>query len=139
MTTKLRREDILAAVEDAGHRLTGSRRAIFELLEGMEGGFSAEEINLALGGVGRATVYRTLRLLIKEGLLCKLFSDEGSPKYTVAKFGHHHHTICVSCGKVGEFRDSAVERLLKAVSADIEGTIVGHNLELYVNCSECIS
>ena len=59
MTTKLGREDILAAIEDSGHRLTGSRRAIFELLEDMEGGFSAEEINLELSGVGRATVYRT--------------------------------------------------------------------------------
>lgn len=137
MTIRLGKEDILAAIEDSGHRLTVSRTAIFELLEGKEGGFSAEEINLELSNVGRATVYRTLRLLIREGLLCKLFSDEGSPKYTIAKFGHHHHTICVNCGKVGEFRDSSVERLIKAISPEVQGIIVGHNLELYIRCAEC--
>jgi Fe2+ or Zn2+ uptake regulation protein len=137
MTTKLNKEDIIAVIEDSGHRLTYARRSIVAFSEGKYDGFTAEEINSALPLVGRATIYRTLKLLIREGLLCKLFSEEGHPKYTIAKFGHHHHTICARCGKVGEFRDSTVERLLKAINQDVEGDIVGHKLELYIVCLEC--
>ena len=138
MTTKLQYEDLLAIIEDSGHRVTEARRSIVALLNGKEDGFTAEQINRELSWVGRATVYRTLKLLINQGVLCKLFSHTGSPRYAVSKFGHHHHTICIKCGSVNEFRDSTVERLLKSIEQDIDGSIVGHRLELYVECPSCI-
>ena len=137
MTTKFRYEDLVAVIEDAGHRVTDARRSIVELLSDKQDGFSAEDIKLGLPWVGRATIYRTLKLLIKEGVLCKLFAPDGSPKYTVSKFGHHHHAICVRCERVSEFRDSMVERLLRSVEPEIQGSIVGHRLELYVLCPDC--
>ncbi len=137
MTTKYQSEDLLAIMEDAGYRLTDTRRSIVSFLNRQSDGFTAEQVNDELLWVGRATVYRTLKLLMNEGVLCKLFSEKGSPKYAVSKFGHHHHTVCVKCGGVGEFRDSTVERLLKSIEGDIEGEIVGHRLELYVMCLNC--
>jgi Fur family ferric uptake transcriptional regulator len=138
MSLKYQTEDLLAVIEDAGHRVTNARRSIVSLLTGKDDGFTAEQINQELIWVGRATVYRTLKLLMNEGVLCKLFSHTGSPTYAVSKFGHHHHTICVKCGGISEFRDSTVERLLKSIDQDIEGTIVGHRLELYIICSNCM-
>ena len=137
MTGKLQYVDVMAVLEDAGCRITYARRSIVDLLKGKEDGFSAEEINRELSLVGRATVYRTLKLLIENGVLCKLFTVSGSPKYAVSKFGHHHHTVCVACGVVGEFRDAPVERLLKSVEQYVEGVIVGHILELHIMCSTC--
>jgi Fur family ferric uptake transcriptional regulator len=137
MTTKLKQDDLLAVMEDAGHRVTDARRAIVELLDGKDEGFAAEEINQGLANVGRATVFRTLKLLLGKGVLCKLISQTGAPRYAVSKFGHHHHAICVKCGSVSEFRDSTVERLLKSIDQDINGSIVGHRLELYILCPNC--
>ena len=56
---------MLAALEDQGYRLTSPRRSIINLLDNKEEGFSAEEISRELPDVGRATVYRTIRLLVE--------------------------------------------------------------------------
>ena len=138
MTSKLQYADVMAVLEDAGCRITDARRSIVALLKGKKDGFSAEEINEELLWVGRATVYRTLKLLIEKGVLCKLFTVSGSAKYAVSKFGHHHHTVCVACGTVGEFRDAPVERLLRSVEQYVEGEIVGHILELHIMCPTCV-
>ena len=98
------RPDLLAALEDQGYRLTTPRRSIINLLDNKEEGFSAEGISSELPGVGRATVYRTIRLLVETGVVCKLAFPDGASKYSLARVEHHHHTMCVKCGKVGEFR-----------------------------------
>ncbi len=59
------RHDLLAVLEDNGHRVTSPRRSVISLLEDKYDGFSAEEISIELPGVGRATVYRTIKLLLQ--------------------------------------------------------------------------
>jgi len=41
--------------------------------------------------------------------------------YSLARVEHHHHTVCVHCGSVSEFRDVTVERLLRTLGEDIAG------------------
>lgn len=132
------RPDLLAALEDQGYRLTTPRRSIINLLDNKEEGFSAEEISSELPGVGRATVYRTIRLLVETGVVCKLALPDGASKYSLARVEHHHHTMCVKCGKVGEFRASTIERLIRTIGEDINGEIVGHNIEFHVVCQDCL-
>ena len=129
--------DLLAVLEDRGHRSTGPRRDVVRVLEGKDEGFSAEEVSRELPRVGRATVYRTIRLLLDAGVLCKLSHPSGAPKYTLARVEHHHHTLCLTCGTVGEFRDVTIERLLRAIGDDISGDIVGHRIEFYITCEQC--
>ncbi len=139
MTVQLTpRLDILAILEDKGYRSTAPRRAIIRILEGMREGFTAEDVSRELPGVGRATVFRTLKLLLETGVICRLNLIDGAPRYSLSRIEHHHHTVCVKCGKVGEFRAATVERLMRVIGADIPGDIVGHRIELYVNCDECI-
>jgi Fe2+ or Zn2+ uptake regulation protein len=133
------RPDLMAVLEDQGYRTTAPRRAIIDLLERKEEGFSAEEISEELPTVGRATVYRTIKLLLKAGVICKLAMMDGAPKYSLSRNEHHHHTVCVKCGEVGEFRAATVERLLRAIGGDIQGQVVGHRMEFYINCYQCIA
>ena len=133
------RPDLLAVLEDRGYRVTTPRRSVTNLLDRKEEGFSAEEVCDELPEVGRATVYRTLRLLLDAGLICKLALPDGAPKYTLARVEHHHHTFCVRCGTVGEFRDTTIERLLRTIGGDISGEIVGHRMEFYLVCQDCLS
>lgn len=137
MTTKLSQNDMLAMIEDSGRRVTTPRRNIVALLVSTEEGFTSEEINTALPHVGRATVYRTIKLLVAAGVLCRVALPDSTVKYALAHVSHHHHTMCVKCGTVNEFRDSTVERLLRSFEHDIDGEIVGHRLELYIVCIEC--
>ena len=133
------RPDLTAVLEDRGFRLTGPRRAVLSLLDRKEEGFSAEEVSAELPGVGRATVYRTLKLLLEAGVVCKLSLPDGVPMYSLARVEHHHHTVCVHCGSVSEFRDVTVERLLRTLGEDIAGTIVGHRMEFYIVCQACLA
>lgn len=137
MNFNLSYTDLLDLIEDNGSRITGPRRDIVNLLIARKEGFTPEEINKELPNVGRATVYRTIKLLVNSGVLCKLSLPDSSIKYALAQISHHHHTVCVKCGTIGEFRDSTVERLLKAIDNDIDGAIVGHRLELHILCPEC--
>jgi Fur family ferric uptake transcriptional regulator len=131
------RPDLLAVLEDRGHRVTAPRRAVIGLLDSKHDGFSAEGIRSELPGVGRATVYRTIKLLVEVGVLCKLTLPDGAPRYTLARFEHHHHALCVKCGTVSEFRDATIERLMRTMGQDISGEIVGHRMEFYVVCRQC--
>ena len=137
--TKDTRPDLQAVLEDRGYRVTEPRRSVTNLLDLKEEGFGAEEICTELPGVGRATVYRTIKLLLDAGVICKLALPDGAPKYSLARVEHHHHTVCVRCGTVGEFRDTTIERLLRTMGGDISGEIVGHRMEFYIVCRECLA
>ncbi len=137
-TTQTPRLDITAILEDRGYRSTAPRLAIIQILEGKLEGFTAEEIGNELPWVGRATIFRTIKLLMEVGVICKLNLMDGAPKYSMSRIEHHHHTVCVKCGNVGEFRAATIERLMRAIGDDIPGEIVGHRIELYITCNQCI-
>ena len=139
MTQSARRPNLVAVLEDRGYRLTEPRRNIISLLDRKEEGFSAEEVCDEVPSAGRATVYRTIKLLLEAGVICKLALPDGAPKYSLARVEHHHHTFCVRCGTVGEFRDATVERLLRTIGGDISGEIVGHRMEFYIVCDDCVA
>lgn len=135
--TKVSESDLLATLEDRGYRVTGPRRDVVGLMERKAEGFSAEELSNALPHVGRATIYRTIKLLLDAEVVCKLSLPDGTPKYALARFGHHHHTVCVNCGSVGDFRGASLERILRSIGEEIDGRILEHRIELYILCRAC--
>ncbi len=129
--------NILAALEEHGSRMTLPRRELAALLARRTDSFSAEEIVIESPALGRATIYRTLRLLVEVGILCKTAMPDGSPRYSLDDAHHHHHLVCVSCGRIDEFRHPAVERMLRAMKNHVGTELVGHRLELYHRCGVC--
>lgn len=132
--------DLMALLKERGARVTRPRRAIANHLKHRHGGFTIEALCEELPSVGRATVYRTVKLLLEVGAVCKLALMDGSHVYSVSRVGHrHHHYVCVQCGLVEEFRAASVEKLLRAIGDDLPGQVVDHRIELYVNCGYCPS
>ena len=132
--------NLMAVLEELGYRATAPRKAIAKLLEQKQDSFTVEALSEELPSVGRATVYRTIKLLLDAGAVCKLATIDGSQMYSLCRAGHHHHhSVCILCGAVEEFRAAAVERLISAVSAEITGEIIDHRIELYVICGLCPS
>ncbi len=137
-TATPQRHNVLGMLESRGYRLTGPRRRVAEAVALSSGdGFTAEAMCDGLAGVGRATVFRTLKLLLEAGAICKLPMPDGAPRYQLSEREHHHHTVCVRCGTIGEFRDATAEKLVRAVGRDIPGRIVGHRMELLIVCPQC--
>ena len=129
--------DLATAIEGQGYRLTAPRLRVLESIAGRDSNFTAEEVCADVPGVGRATVFRTLKLLVERGLLCKMILHDGSPRYSFPLTGHHHHLVCVSCGAITEFQESEIEQLLSQLGVSKAGTIVGHRIEVYVVCPTC--
>ncbi len=132
--------NLMPVLEEMGYRATAPRKAIAKLLEQKHDSFTVESLSEELPSVGRATVYRTIKLLLEVGAVCKLATIDGSQMYSLCRVGHHHHhSVCIQCGAVEEFRAAAVERLISALSAEIPGEVIDHRIELYVVCGFCPS
>jgi Fe2+ or Zn2+ uptake regulation protein len=132
--------DLLNAIEDRGYRITSTRRVIAGAIEETPDGFTAEQICDRLPNVGRATVYRAIKLFQAADVVCKLALPDGAPRYAVDTGGrHHHHAICTGCGAVQDFRVSTMERVLTTIKTDVEGQITGHRMEIYVTCPACLA
>lgn len=132
-----RHPNLMAVLQGRGYRATVPRKIIVSLMERKRDGFTAKGLCEELPSVGRATVFRTLKLFLEAGVLCKLETMGGSPIYSLCRDGHHHHSLCVRCGAVGDFRAATVERLVKGLSDEIPGQVVGHRIELFVDCKQC--
>ena len=87
---------------------------------------------------GKATIYRTLDLLVKAGLVQEHDFGEGFKRYEPLEAqSHHEHLICLNCGKVVEFSSERIERM-KSLIADEHGFRHHHHrLEIYGTCREC--
>lgn len=128
------RANLMAALGERGYRITVPRIMIARLLERKHEGITAQALCEELPEVGRATVFRTLKLFLEVGMLCKLDTMGGAPIYSLCERGHHHHSVCVACGAVEEFRLATIEQLMRAISNEIPEQVVSHRIELYVDC-----
>ena len=132
-----RKSELIHALEDIGCRVTGPRIEIIQEISSVDGSFSAEDINLRLPDLGRATIFRTIKLLHETQKLCKTVLFDGTIRYSLDNGFHHHHLICVKCGDIEEMRSMELERVLRAASKKIPDPVVGHSLEIYRICRNC--
>jgi Fur family ferric uptake transcriptional regulator len=130
-------ENISLKLEARGHRVTPSRRAVIAGVLGQSGHFTADDLVSGCRGAGRATVFRTLRLLTELGVVCRVLFDDGTMRYLVSQRGHHHHLVCTGCGKVQDLDQCAIADALREVSNATGYEMEGHWLELYGRCNEC--
>ena len=104
------------ALKKEGLRYTQQRQLIWDELCSSEDHRDAEEIYLSLRKDGvnasRATVYRTIDVLVKNKLVRKLELGDGKARYeNKIDSSHHDHLICVKCGKIEEFMDDKIESI----------------------------
>jgi len=111
------RKRIYDFIEEKGLRKTVQRDAIIEAAFSTDKHYTAEEL-LAMArnnepSVSRATVYRTLPLLVECGVLKEMDFGKEYKFYdpNFAEHPHHNHLICVDCDKIVEFEDSNIETM----------------------------
>ena len=81
----------IARLEALGHRATEPRRTVVQAALFQRGHFTAEELCRELPAVGRATVFRTLKLLVELGVVCRVLLEDGHFRYRLSSPDHHHH------------------------------------------------
>ena len=124
-------------------KLTPQRNRIFERAFATHEHFSAEKLYNWLKGeagpaVSRATVYRTLSLLVEGGFLESLDTGQGELLYEhILGHRHHDHLMCIDCGKIEEFVDERIEDLQRAAAERKGFQLLYHNLRLFGTCAAC--
>lgn len=88
--------------------------------------------------IGRATVFRTLKLLSQAGLAQEVNLGDGRVRYE-HKFGHEHHDhlVCVRCGRFIEASDVRIEKLQEELCLKLKFKPLSHRLEIFGICREC--
>jgi len=134
---KTRQATVEELLNARGLRLTASRRAVVdEALAGDEP-FSVAEMQRRLPQLGRATIFRAIRLLVELGLLCRVLLEDGTPRYRASAAAHHHHLVCTGCGSVEDFADCDLDAVSVALAGRTNYEIQGHRLELFGLCPTC--
>lgn len=130
-------------LREQGLPVTQQREAVAEVVFESEDHMSVEEIESKLRArgekTGKATVYRTLEMLVKSGLVAERDFGEGFKRYEHL-FGQqpvHGHLICEECGKVAEITENELKRLQDRVAAEKGFTPSQYRLEIYGLCQSC--
>ena len=129
---------VIERLQMRGHHVTGSRRRVIDaVLSQPSPHFTVEDVLRSARGVGRATVFRTMRLLTDLNILCRVLLEDGALHYRLSTRGHHHHLVCRDCGRVEDFSQCDVGALVAQLAHATDYEIEGHWLEVYGRCETC--
>jgi Fur family ferric uptake transcriptional regulator len=136
-------ETTQAALQQTGVRLTPQRLAIASVLAQTGKETSAlelyERVRKKHAYIGRATVFRSLDMLVSAGLAQRLERPGHVSAYIWCEAGHHHHLICITCRTVEDLDEDAVAPLAQAIARE-HGFRVDHaTLDFYGECRACAS
>jgi Fur family ferric uptake transcriptional regulator len=132
---------ITTALDEAGYRLTGPRRAVADLIAGHDGHFTAADLEAAGRGrrldLSRATLFRALELMTELRLLERVDLPNGEHAYVRCAPDHHHHVICSRCARTADVEDPGVGEAVAEIARRTGYQIQSHRLELYGLCRHC--
>ena len=133
-----------AALEELGVRLTRQRRVLLQVMDSAERHLDAGSILARAQRIDprihRVTVYRTLDLLKKHGLIDELdlLHMHGDQHYYESHGPRDHiHVACLGCGKVREFESGLYEQLKRQIEQDCNMSITVTRTEIGGYCDAC--
>jgi len=119
-----------------GKKTTRQRNVIVDVFLDLEGHLTLQDLLDAVQekepGVGFATVYRTMKMLVEAGIAKERDFGSDHALYELVHHGEHHdHLICTWCGNIFEFEDDLIETRQEEIAKGLGMRISGHRHELY--------
>jgi Fur family ferric uptake transcriptional regulator len=144
-------EFVEAKVKDFDHYLkqeglsfTFEKRIIFEKVFNLKHHFKAKDIISSIEEsayhISSATVYRTLKMMEKAGVLRRVYENKGYFLYELVSNGTHEgHIICRNCGKMIEVNDVRLEKIEREICKRHKFSAENINVTITGICSTCIN
>ncbi len=138
-------DSLRAELNDRGWRLTPQREIILHIFQHLPAGqhLSAEDLYNRLSEEGDpislSTIYRTVKLMARMGILRELELAEGHKHYELNQPYpyYHHHLICIKCSKTIEFKSDSILKV-GAKTAQKEGYhLLDCQLSIHAICPQC--
>ena len=128
-------------LSELGYRLTPQRIMILSAIEDSDDHISAEEIYAQIVAkypqVNISTVYRTLELLKRLGLVTETDLGGGRVRYHSAEKGHHHHLVCQKCGTIIDIDESTLARLQDVLLHRYNFSAELRHVAIFGLCEKC--
>jgi Fur family transcriptional regulator, ferric uptake regulator len=148
MSASPRVQVALDLLRNRHERVTRSRRAVIEVLDGTEEHLTADEIvaraEASAPGIHRATVYRALATLGDLGLIIHTHVGGSATVYHLAlpaaatqASNHHAHLQCTSCQAVIDFPIDVLDSLISRVHHEVGFLVEPHHAALLGLCADC--
>ncbi|HKB85911.1 MAG TPA: transcriptional repressor [Ignavibacteriaceae bacterium] len=121
------------------NRITPERFEVMDSALDYEGHFGADDLYILMKNqdsrVSRATVYKTLELLVQCDLISKRNFGENLTRYeSNFKKQSHDHLICMDCGRIVEFTDPSVKELPEKISSELGFDIESYSFNIFARC-----
>lgn len=129
-------------IKEKGMRNTPERETIIEEIFAIHDHFDVDELFLRLRNknkrISKASLYRTIPLLIDSGLIKEVYFEDGHLHYErIYGYKHHCHLRCVNCGRIVEFADDAIRAIQDRIEEQYDFEITTHRFELLGYCPQC--
>ena len=128
-------------LSELGYRLTPQRIMVLSAIENSDDHISAEEIYAQIVAkypqVNISTVYRTLELLKRLGLVTETDLGNGHVRYHPVEKGHHHHLVCEKCGTIIDIDESTLARLQDVLLHRYNFSARLSHLAIFGRCVNC--
>ena len=123
-------------------KYTSERKLILKVIFSFHKHFDVEELFEKLrkqgNNVSRATIYRTIPLLIQSGLITETLHCQDKTSYeNIFNKKHHDHLVCINCGKITEFYNEKIEKLQEEVCREHNFVPIEHRLGIKGYCEDC--
>ncbi len=125
-------------------KITGPRAAILEILRCHPHPLTNREILSEMQKAGEpcdlATIYRSMHLLEKMGIVKRFDFGDGAGRFELMgenDDGHHHHLVCTRCSEVVEIEECFPKEIERQIAARNRFKGVTHKLEFFGICPEC--
>jgi Fur family transcriptional regulator, ferric uptake regulator len=134
-----------AELNERGWRMTPQREQILQVFQNLNKGhhLSAEDLYQLLQSenqhISLSTIYRTLKLMARMGILRELELAEGHKHYELNQPYpyHHHHLICVRCNKTIEFKSDSILKVGSKTAKKEGYHLLDCQLTIHAICPSC--
>jgi Fur family ferric uptake transcriptional regulator len=142
-TIRTAEEIFRAFLRGRGLKYTPERRTLLLAVLGNEDHFEADELLITLRQAGKrvakATIYRTLPLLVDCGLIRQVQFGDKLARYE-HRWGHapHDHMVCQRCQRIIEFDNAEIARVRSKIAARYKFRVLSHRFQMTGLCRECL-
>jgi Fe2+ or Zn2+ uptake regulation protein len=136
-------DSIEQKLKDQGYKITPQRKIIIKAFTKAKNHLlSAEKVfewsKKHEKSINLSTIYRNIEVMMRIGVLKKISLDNHVDQYKLSVTNeHHHHIVCISCGKSEIFKDCPVSHIENTLIEKLGFTPIEHKLEILGLCQEC--